>query len=69
MLDSSAPSVRRGKEREKPRTKRKSKMKKIILAERARKKELRKSKTEVDQQVRKVAVKTEQNSRCFISSG
>ena len=35
-LDSSAPQVRRGKEREKPKKKRKTKLKSIILAERER---------------------------------
>ena len=33
-LDSSAPTIRRGKEREKPKKKRPTKMRKIILAER-----------------------------------
>ena len=37
-LDSTAPAVRRGKEREKPKKKRPSKMRKIITAEKAAKK-------------------------------
>ena len=37
-LDATAPAVRRGKEREKPKKKRPSKMRKIISAERAAKK-------------------------------
>jgi len=40
-LDSSAPSVRRGKERERPRKKKKSTIKKIILSERAERRERR----------------------------
>ena len=41
VLDSSAPSKRRGKEREKPRKKRPTKMKKLILLSRANKKATR----------------------------
>jgi selenocysteine insertion sequence-binding protein 2 len=41
VLDSSAPSKRRGKEREKPRKKRPTKMKKLILLSRANKKAMR----------------------------
>ena len=46
MLDSSAPSVRRGKEREKPKKKRPSAMRKLILAEIQRKREARMAKLE-----------------------
>ncbi len=52
-LDSSAPSVRRGKEREKPRKKRKTKVKKIILEERARRREERRRKLEEEEQSKK----------------
>ena len=42
-LDSTAPTIKRGKERERPKKKRCSKMKKIIVLERAEKKKLKSS--------------------------
>ena len=41
LLDSSAPSVRRRKEREAPKNKRKSKVKRVILADRERRRQER----------------------------
>ena len=42
-LDSTAPTIKRGKERERPKKKRCTKMKKIIVLERAEKKQLKSS--------------------------
>ncbi len=48
-LDSSAPSVRRGKERERPKKKRKTRIKRIILEERTRRREERIRNQELNQ--------------------
>ena len=49
ILDSSAPAKRRGKERERPRAKRPSKMKRIILKDRQKRTELRRILSETTQ--------------------
>ena len=49
ILDSSAPAKRRGKERERPRAKRPSKMKRIILKDRQKRTELRRILSEMTQ--------------------
>ncbi len=50
-LDSSAPSVRRGKERERPKKKRKTRIKRIILEERTRRREERIRNQELNQEL------------------